>query len=538
MLTLPIGYSAVPLHDAGTAVSRLTRRLLALVALASLGAALLASGCSAESGSGPANSSGGIDTSAGSDAPPAADASSADTAQLDSAQLDTAQLDTAEPDTAQPTPDSADSDSTNSDSPDSDSTGTGLPDADASDAIADAEAELPPVVADPAALGPAVPAQAELLWGQKPSFAAPGHGSVVIAQAGTETVSLDIAGLPPQFLQGDPGPARSLAVMPGPQYLLATAKGLYGLQGKKWGVSPVQALIGAAPQWLLVQSGQGGPWLWLGQTPAAGQVAALWRHDGQLLQPVAVPDLDLSAALTKGAFWSDGPAISLNSQGIPQTGGQAKPALWLYAAGAVRALVTTAKSANVWPDHPVSAGKRLAGDGSGRLWWLADDGTLHQRDPDGAWQWLALPEAVTDLAARPDVPFGVVQTAQGLWLQQQGVFFPVEGTAGLQLRGLSATGSIIAVGKQGLLRLTPGQPTPPPPPSWAKDVQPLHNTRCGTCHGPSAVTVKLHTAALWQQWFVKIQKQLASDAMPLVGAKLSAAEKALIKAWGAGGYQP
>lgn len=552
MLTPPLDVLTVPLGDAGTALRPLTRRWPRLGVAACLWALVSFGGCSAESSSAPGQPSGTADAIVLADAAKPLDSGADGAGALDAdAQGVDALADSTPPDSAPP--DSTPTDATPADSapPDATPADSTAPDADVADAepadagpgldsasTADTEPELPAPSADPAILGPAVPAQIELLWGQQPSFAAPGQGSVVMAQAGTETALLDIAGLPPQFLQGDPGPARSLAVMPGPQYLLATDKGLYGLQGKKWGISPVQALIGAAPQWLLVQGGSGGPWLWLGQTQAAGQVAALWRHDGQLLQPVAVPELDLAAALVQGAHWSDGPAIGLSAAGLPQSGGQPKPALWLVAAGSLRALVTNGKSANVWPDQPLPPGKRLASDASGRLWWLASDGTLHQRDPGGDWQWLALPEGVTEMAGRPDVPFSVVQTAQGLWLQQQGVFFAVQGTAGLQLRGLSATGGIIAVGKQGLVRVTPGQPTPPPPPSWAKDVLPLHNARCGTCHGPSAVTVKLHTAALWQQWFGKIQKQLATDAMPLVGTKLSAADKALIKAWGAGGYQP
>lgn len=534
--------------DAGTAAPPLTRLVRLGLRCAWLGVAL-AVGCAAEPATGPAK------TQAGGDTAQVSDASGDGAAEVANAGPDAAG--DAAPNTSNDTANDTAKDAADGTAKDTaldgaaDAAAADAPDApaapDASDAAApgddgdsagDSDADPPAPTAAPAPLGPPVPAQIELLWAKQPSFAAAGQGAVVIAQAGTETVSLEVAGLPPQPLLGDPGPARALAVMPGPQVLLATTKGLYGLQGKKWGLSPVQALIGAPPQWALVQGGTGGPWLWLGQSPAPGQVAALWRHDGQLLQPVAVPDLDLSAALLQGAHWSDGPPIALGATGQPQLGGKPTPALWLVAAGALRALVTSGKAASVWPDHPLPAGKRLAGDGSGRLFWLANDGTLHLRDADGEWQWLALPEAATALAARVDLPFGAVQTAQGLWLTQQGVFFPIQGTAGLQLRGLAPNGAVIAVGKQGLLRVTPGQPTPPPPPSWAEDIEPLHSARCATCHGPAAVTVKLHTAALWQQWYPKIQKQLATDAMPLVGTKLSATDKALIKAWGAGGFAP
>ncbi len=422
-----------------------------------------------------------------------------------------------------------DSDPTDSDPADSDAADTDPADSDPADS---SDAGPPVLQPDPATLGPPVPAQIEVLWAVQPSFAAAGDGAVVLAQAGTVTAFLDQAGLPPVALQGDPGPARALAVMPGPQYLLATSKGLYGLQAKKWGVSPVQPWIGAKPEWLLVQpaAAGAGPWLWI------GQAEGLWRHDGQLLQPVAVPDADLTAALLQPQLWSAGPAVAVTAAG--QTAPKPTPALWMYANGAVRALTAAAKTAQVWHDQDLPPGKQLAGDGTDQLWWLNKDGTLHRRDPQGAWQWLALPEAVTAIAARREVPYSAVASAQGLWLQQQGVFFAVQGTAGLQLRGISTTGALLAVGKQGLVRVTPGQPTPPPPPSWAKDIQPLHNAKCGTCHGPAAVTVKLHTAALWQQWYAKIQTQLATDAMPLVGTKLTAAQKALVKAWAAGGYAP
>lgn len=385
---------------------------------------------------------------------------------------------------------------------------------------------------EPAQLGPPVAAQVDLLWNLQPSFVAAGHGAIVLAQAGTLTVFLEQPGLAPVLLQGDPGPARSMAVMPGPQYLLATAKGLYGLQGKKWGVSPVQPWIGAAPQWLLVQPGAGGSatHLWI------GQAEGLWRHDGQLLQPVAVPAADLTAALLQGPFWSIGPKVAL--PGPNQGAVNLVPALWLYAGGAARALTTASNTAQVWHDQDLPTGKQLAGDGGGQLWWLNKDGTLHRRDPEGAWQWLALPEAATAIAALPNVPYGAVATAKGLWLQQDGIFFPVLGTTGMQLRGMTANGEILAVSKQGLVRVTPGQPTPPPPTSWAKDIQPIHDAKCSTCHGPAAVTVKLNTAALWKQWFVKIQKQLATDAMPLVGTKLTAAQKALVKSWGTGNFAP
>lgn len=519
---------ARPHRDAGTAARAVASWIALAALLQSLG------GCGADAPPAKANAADAV-------ADASADGGAADTGAELGVSADTT------PDASADAADGADGAATaetdavaDQTGPDPDAAGEIADDA-AVDAEADAEADVdsdaadadpPLLLPDPAVIGPPVPAQIDVLWAVQPSFAAAADGPVVLAQAGTLTAFLDQPGLLPVLLQGDPGPAHSLAVMPGPQYLLATSKGLYGLQGKKWGVSPVQPWIGAKPQWLLTQPAAGGlgPWLWI------GQAEGLWRHDGQLLQPVAVPDADLSAALLQPLLWSAGPAVAVTVPG--QTSPKSVPALWMHANGAVRALTAAGSSAQVWHDHDLPPGKQLAGDGTDQLWWLNQDGTLHRRDPQGAWQWLALPEAVTAIAARRDVPYSAAASPQGLWLQQQGVFFAVQGTAGLQLRGLSATGAILAVGKQGLVRVTPGQPKPPPPTSWAQDIQPLHNSKCGTCHGPAAVTVKLHTAALWQQWFVKIQKQLATDAMPLVGTKLTPAQKALIKSWGTGGFAP
>lgn len=522
---------------------------------------LLAASAGCGTDAGPAGPAGGV----GADVPPSADAGGApdgaddgpaDAAPPDTAQADTAQLDSADQGIGTPDavgdakvdagqelgdageeagggPDGTEGPDETEGVDGADDAGTddtGPEDAGPKDAGTDATAPAPQP--EPAQIGPPVAAQIDVLWTLQPSFVAPAQGAVVLAQAGTLTALLDQPGLPPTLLLGDPGPAWSMAVMPGPQYLLATGKGLYGLQGKKWGVSPVQPWIGAKPLWLLVQpaAGSAGPQLWI------GQAAGLWRHDGQLLQPVAVPDADLSSALLLPQVWSTGPQVSVAVPG--QAAPKWTPALWLYANGALRALTTADKTAQIWHDQDLPAGKQLAGDGTGQLWWLLKDGTVHRRDPEGSWQWLALPEAVTAMAARAEVPYSAVATSQGLWLQQQAVFFPVTGTAGMKLRGMTETGAILAVSKLGLVRVTPGKPTPPPPPSWSKDIQPLHDAKCGTCHGPAAVTVKLHTAALWKQWFTNIQKQLSTDAMPLVGTKLTAAQKALVKAWGAGGFAP
>lgn len=398
------------------------------------------------------------------------------------------------------------------------------PDASEPDGIA-------PPAPDPAEIGAAVEMTVQLLQKPPVDFAAAAEGAQVLAQAGTVTSLDNDPDVPPVVLAGDAGKGNSVAILGPGQLLLGGSKGIFGAVKGKLLASPLQAQIQQLPASLLMQPLAAGYWLWLlGPT---GQ----WRYDGAVLQAVKVEGF--SPAEMAGAIWRTGPAVNLDSAtGLPSATGKPVPALWLYWNGGVHALTVTGNTGKLWLDELIADGADLQTDGAGNVWLLGKDGTLHRRDPGGAWQWLQLPEPVTAVAGRPQVPFAAVQTSKGLWLHQNGVFFPLANSAGWQLRDLTTTAALVAVGPQGLGRLVPGQVKPPPPPSWVAVVEPIYKARCATCHGPGAVTVKLPTAADWKSWYDKIVVQIDADKMPLVGQKLTPQEKALIKSWAKGGFAP
>lgn len=401
------------------------------------------------------------------------------------------------------------------------------------DAQDDVQADvlIGPAKPEPATLGPPVAATAQLLYKSPVSFAAAGEGPQVLAQAGTLTMIASDPELPPVLLGGAPGKAHAVAVFASGQLLVASDTGIYGAVKNKLLLSPLANVVVAPPLALFVHAALGKPWLWVVTQ------SAVWRHDGAVVQALQVQGQDAEALA--GAVWRAGPDVAIDAaSGQPKAGGQPTPAVWLYLQGAVQALVVTGNTGKLWVDEPIAQGVDLRCDGAGQVWLRAADGTVHRRNVDGSWQWLALPEAVTALVARPDLPVAALQTATGLWLHQDGVFFPVTATAGWNLRDLTATGTLVVTGSKGLARLVPGEVKPPPPPSWAATVEPIFKARCANCHGPTAVTVKLHTAALWQQWYAKVLVQLDTDAMPLLPPKLNAQEKALIKTWGKGGFAP
>ncbi|MBM4343336.1 MAG: hypothetical protein FJ100_08155 [Deltaproteobacteria bacterium] len=384
---------------------------------------------------------------------------------------------------------------------------------------------------EPAVIGPPVSVTVQVLYTGAVGFAVAAEGAQVLAQAGTQTVLAVDPEVPPVQLGGAPGKIHAAAVFSPGQLLVASDTGLYGAVKGKLLVSPLQAIVGSPPLDVFAHTAAGKPWLWVVAK------TGVWRHDGAVAQPLQVQGQQ--AAQLAAAVWRAGPDVAIDSaSGAPKSGGKPTPALWLYLQGAVQALVLNGNTGNLWVDEAIAGGLDLRCDGAGTVWLRAADGTVHRRAADGTWQWLALPEAVTALVARPDLPVAALQTPQGFWLHQDGAFFPVTATAGWQLRDLTATGALVATGAAGVARMVPGEVKPPPPPSWAATIEPIYKARCANCHGPTAVTVKLHTAQLWQQWYAKILVQLGLDAMPLLPPKLSEQDKALVKAWGKGGFAP
>lgn len=74
-------------------------------------------------------------------------------------------------------------------------------------------------------------------------------------------------------------------------------------------------------------------------------------------------------------------------------------------------------------------------------------------------------------------------------------------------------------------------------PTWAGDVQPLHQNRCAVCHNGGTVTL-LDTRERWEAAMDEILVQVDMGAMPLAGSPLSAAEIAMVRAWRDGGFLP
>ena len=546
---IPLGWPTIPLgwptglpyrtvialnrFDAGMVAQAVASALLALVVAACSAAAPSANTTSTAQSADSAST----ETASAADSASSADAASSDTMPTADAVPDQVVVpETAPPDTGPETAANGDGgDAILIESVDdvlvNDATDSGQ-DAQAN-GTADTTADDGPVVAKPIAaeLGPAVPVTLEVLLKPPVLFAAAAEGAAVLAQAGTSTVIASDPELPPIALTGAIGKAHSVVALAAGELLVASELGLYGAVKNKLLVSPLQAVIGAIPKRIFSQSVAGKNHLWL-QTGAG-----MWRYDGSVAQPLSIVGTDPAALTT--AIWRAGPQVAIDSQsGQPAANGVATPALWLYWQGAVQALVVQSNSAKLWIDEPIANGADLQCDGSGTVWLLAHDGTVHRRAINGSWQWLALPEPVTALVARTDLPIAALATASGLWIHQNGIFFPLLNTAGHSLRDLTSTAALVTVSTAGLTRVVLGEIKPPPPPSWATTVQPIYLAHCFDCHKADAGTVKLHNAAQWKLWYDKIVFQVDTNTMPLVGLKLSQQQKAAIKLWAKGGFAP
>jgi len=74
-------------------------------------------------------------------------------------------------------------------------------------------------------------------------------------------------------------------------------------------------------------------------------------------------------------------------------------------------------------------------------------------------------------------------------------------------------------------------------PTWKDDIRPVSEAECGVCHDGDSETV-LNTIETWQGNIDQIVELVSKDAMPLGRPPLRSEEKALLRAWRAGGMQP
>jgi len=166
----------------------------------------------------------------------------------------------------------------------------------------------------------------------------------------------------PQLLDLDPGLLVGAAELPDGSVLISGSEGLFVLQEGSLVVSPLAALVEPLGPVRLHADGED---LWL----AAEEGLYLWR-EGELLSvlPASLPAGD--ARLARG----------------PSPDGLAE-GTWVASADSVYFLRDEGDGLVAEPVVLGSEVSGLAVDGYGVV-WLAIDGALQRRKPDGSWDWL------------------------------------------------------------------------------------------------------------------------------------------------------
>jgi hypothetical protein len=276
-------------------------------------------------------------------------------------------------------------------------------------------------------------------------------------------------------------------------------------------------------QFMAVQAGgeADDPLIWI----VADDTLHLWQ--GDMLYPV---DLGLSDLPTVASHLSYGATVD------------GAPALWMAGGSNVYAVTTEGDDVYLWHVRDDLTAADMAVDADDTLWVVAD-GDLHVRSPDGTWEWLRLPEPVVSVAGNVSSGGVWLTTATQLIRTQDGEFYTVTGVLpDTLLAADGATRSLVA-GANGVHRVLMGEPPPPPKVTWKNDIEPIHMSRCATCHGPLEYFTK---EELWydsaDKWEANIDLILAAVSpgcqvcMPLAGEKLTPEQIGLIETWKDGGF--
>lgn len=326
------------------------------------------------------------------------------------------------------------------------------------------------------------------------------EGAVIRVESSNLQVSLGV--LPP-ILAGAP--------LSEDTFLVATEEGLSGFLESVWAASP------------------------LGEHISETVDAMGWDEDGERLWLTSASSLLLH---------SEGTLYGVQPGGLPTGAARLAmapgdpPSLWVASSASIYSLIDKGDGLEVGAWIEGLSALDLTTDGAGRV-WVAADGDLYRRSPTGQWHWLRLPSPVSALAADRDLDVLWIATADGLWRHEQGVFGTVEGAPMGTWLTVDDEGAIVMSNDDGVVRMGVGEePLPPPPPTWAHDIEPLVTERCVLCHGPGALGA--NQMYLKEQWVTRIDDILfmvSSLAMPLPpNPSLDPASIARIQAWKDAGF--
>ena len=354
------------------------------------------------------------------------------------------------------------------------------------------------------------------------TFAAAAGGGRVIAQdAEGETWLIDPS-QPDTALTGTPGTvlsAVSLGEDDSALLVVAGSEGLFVEQDGELLESPLGDLVDGGPITQLATADDG--WLWL-TTPSG-----LWLFDGAELFEV-----------TAGLQATDGPAIAW---GPPVDD---RPALWVAEADAVYALVEPADGGalEVGALRPELGGATaVAPDGDDRV-WVAHEGDLHQREPEGLWRWLRLPDPAATVRAAASTGGLWIDQPDGPWFHSDHIYGPLDVAIAGDILGTDDLGRALVADGDTLTAVAVGDvPLPPPyvPPSWTDDIEPLSETHCGQCHGPGAFAHAMWSYDHWVDQIDLILLMVTTDQMPLPpNPLLDPTDIQLILEWEAAEYLP
>ncbi len=344
------------------------------------------------------------------------------------------------------------------------------------------------------------------------------------------------------------GAATTALGLPGDVVLVSASEAsqLIDAKGKSAVVLAAGALRGAiATPAVLVAAGAGLLALDQGQlvvSPVSTYLAAGGATDVE-----AVPvtgGMDLYVADGGGLHrWHGGTLSKVAPDGLPTAGARlafgppwmGAPALWVVAGEVLYALLPDAAGLVAWTETPLAIPTDVAAAPEGKLVALVADG-VHVRSADGVWAIGVLPGAL-QLAHAPGAAEVWIRTAAGLHVYAEAALHAVTGAPSeVTSLGQDAATRALALTATGVARLWLGAVPPPPKTSWKKDLEPLFQKRCASCHAPTGYApTKLDTRDQWIANIDKITYMTTQGYMPLYGPALTQDELDLIAAWVAGG---
>ncbi len=163
--------------------------------------------------------------------------------------------------------------------------------------------------------------------------------------------------------------------------------------------------------------------------------------------------------------WSNEQLVSLDLGSFSLAGGQlawggrydGTRSLWISSEDGVAALVPAAEGFQLFVERPDLVGLALACNSDGTVWGVRSGEEAWQRELDGTWESLRLPNVPQAIWAHRDARDGWLSLSDGLWHYRSGVWTAATNPAVVTTAAVDEVGRLVATIDATVQRVTPGR---------------------------------------------------------------------------------